>query len=508
MRAAAPAIVLATLNAKYFHASLGLRYLLANLGELRDQAQIREFTIQQKPADIAERLLAGDPRIVGLGVYVWNVRETAAVVGIIKAVAPQVRVVLGGPEVSFPSDWPAVCALADHVVTGQADHAFADLCRAILADDGPAKLVVGGELDPRTLALPYDLYDAQDLAHRLTYVEASRGCPFKCEFCLSALDTTARPVDLDAFFAHMQGLLDRGARQFKFIDRTFNLAAATAVRILRFFLDRLQPDLHLHFELVPDRLPPEVASLLAEFPPATVQLEIGVQTFDPAVQARISRKQDEAKTLANLQWLRQHTQAHLHVDLIAGLPGEDLAGFGRGFDRLVALGPQEIQLGILKRLRGAPILRHGQAFGLRFNSEPPYELLASNDLSFADLQRVGRVARLWDLVGNSGRFPNARQLLLGQAAFARLLAFADWVAEQVGQTHAIAQERLFSVVFGGLTQALGVAVAQARDALERDYARVPGKGALRLVAVGRVQDGEPPTASHRARQVRAVATEV
>lgn len=502
---AAPAIALATLNAKYFHASLGLRYLLANLGELRDQAQIREFTIQQKPADIAERLLQGAPRIVGLGVYVWNVRETAAVVAILKAVAPELRVVLGGPEVSFPHDWPQVCALADHVVTGQADRAFAELCRAILAGEAQPKLVVGGELDPRGLALPYDLYDDADLAHRLTYVEASRGCPFKCEFCLSALDTTARPVDLDAFFAHMQGLLDRGARQFKFVDRTFNLAPATAVRILRFFLDRLRPDLHLHFELVPDRLPPEVAALLAEFAPATVQLEIGVQTLDPAVQARISRKQDEAKTLANLRWLRHNTHAHLHVDLIAGLPGEGMAGFGAGFDRLVDLQPQEIQLGILKRLRGAPIARHAQEFGLRFDPEPPYALLASNDLSFVDLQRVGRVARLWDLVGNSGRFPNARAVLLGQAPFARLLVFADWVAENIGQTHAIAQERLFSVVFGGLTQALGVDVAQARDALERDYALVPAKGALRLVAVGRTQAADQASTTHRARQVRAVA---
>ncbi len=416
---------------------------------------------------------------------------------------PAVRVVLGGPEVSFPADWPDVCARADHVVTGQADHAFAELCRSILAGGVPRKLVTGGELDPRTLALPYDLYDHHDLAHRLTYVEASHGCPFKCEFCLSSLDTTARPVDLDRFLNQMQGLLDRGALQFKFVDRTFNLAPATAVRILRFFLDRLRPELHLHFELVPDRLPDEVAELLAQFPPATVQLEIGVQTFDAAAQARISRKQDEGKTLANLRWLRHNTRAHLHVDLIAGLPEQDLNSFGRGFDRLVALDPQEIQLGILKRLRGAPIARHVQAFGLRFNPEPPYELLASHDLSCPELQRVGRVARLWDLVGNSGRFPNARKLLLGQTPFARMLAFADWVAEHVGQAYAIARERLFSVVFGALTAGLGVDETHARAALERDYALVPGKGALRLVALGRAQASEAAATTHRARQVRA-----
>jgi len=503
----APAIRIATLNARYFHASLGLRYLLANLGDLRDRAELCEFTIQQRPADLVERLLAGGPRIVGLGVYVWNVVETTAVVATLKAVAPEVVVVLGGPEVSFVHDWPAVCALADHVVTGQADHAFADLCRALLEGQAPPKVVHGGEVDPRTLALPYELFDADDLAHRLTYVEASRGCPFKCQFCLSALDTTARPVDLDAFLAQMQGLLDRGARQFKFVDRTFNLAPAAAARILRFFLDRLRPDLHLHFELVPDRLPAEVGDLLAQFPPATVQLEIGVQTFDPAVQARIDRRQDGARTVENLRWLRQHTQAHLHVDLIAGLPGEDLAGFGRGFDRLVALDPQEIQIGVLKRLRGAPIARHTAPYAMRFNPDPPYNLLASNDLSFTDLQRVGRAARLWDLVGNSGRFVQARRLLLGDAPFSRLLALADWSALRVGHTYAIAQERLFSVVYTGLTEALDVDPAAARQALERDYARVPHKGALRLGPIARAGTERPPVATHRARQLRAAGSQ-
>ena len=208
------------------------------------------------------------------------------------------------------------------------------------------------------LALPYDEYTEEDLAHRVVYVEASRGCPFRCAFCLSALDRTAWAFDLPRFLAALERLYRRGARRFKFVDRTFNLKVDAAAQILQFFLDRLAADgagLFVHFELIPDHLPARLRELVARFPAGVLQFEVGVQTFDPQVQARIQRTQDDARTEANLRWLVQHSRAHVHADLIFGLPGETLAGFARGFDRLLALGPQEIQLGVLKRLRGTPL---------------------------------------------------------------------------------------------------------------------------------------------------------
>ena len=219
-----PEIVLATLNAKYVHAAFGLRYLMANLGELQPRAAIREFDINQRVIDVVESILAENATIVGFGVYIWNVELTTKVVADLKRLRPKLTIVLGGPEVSFETDQQEICGLADFVIRGEADLAFADLCRTLLTGRRPLLRVMDAELPEFTqLALPYDFYDDQDLAHRVLYVEASRGCPFKCEFCLSSLDVPVRNAPLDPFLQHIQRLLDRGAKQFKFVDRTFQL---------------------------------------------------------------------------------------------------------------------------------------------------------------------------------------------------------------------------------------------------------------------------------------------
>jgi radical SAM superfamily enzyme YgiQ (UPF0313 family) len=442
-----PSIVLATLNARFAHASMGLRCLRANLGELREDSEIREFVIGQKTEEIVERLLAGAPRIIGLGVYIWNVEETTRLVGQLRAVAPQILIVLGGPEVSHEHGSQRIVQLADYLITGWGERSFAELAQALLRGERPAARVIAGEQPPlAALAMPYAEYSDDDLQRRHLYVEASRGCPFKCEFCLSALDRSAWPFPLDAFLTALAELHARGARRFKFVDRTFNLKVDTSVAILGFFLERLQaaPEdpVFVHFELIPDHLPQRLKALIAQFPPGCLQFEIGIQTFNPDVQARISRRQDDAAAEANLRWLRSHSHAHLHVDLIAGLPGEDLRSFAAGFDRLVALAPHEIQFGILKRLRGAPIARHTEAFGLRFNPDPPYNILATDAIDFASMQRLSRFSRYWDIVANSGRHPRTLALLLAESPFARFLEFSDWLYARTGQTHALAHERV------------------------------------------------------------------
>ncbi|MGE0081363.1 MAG: DUF4080 domain-containing protein [Thiohalomonadaceae bacterium] len=469
-------IVLTTLNAKYIHASLGLRCLMANLGELRARARLIEFTIDQRPVEIAEKLLAEKPRIIGLAVYIWNAAETARLAGILKRVAPEVTLVLGGPEVSHEQDDQPVIAHADYVIAGQGELAFAALAQDLLAGRPRAdRFIQAAPPALDKLALPYGEYTDEDIAHRLVYVEASRGCPFRCEFCLSALDKTAWAFDLDRFLAEMDALHRRGVRHFKFVDRTFNLNVKASQRILDFFLERLSDDLFLHFEVIPDHLPEALKERLVRFPPGTLQLEVGVQSFNPEVQALISRKQDNAASERNLVWLREHTHAHLHADLIIGLPGEDLASFAAGFDRLWALHPHEIQVGMLKRLRGAPIARHTEAFGLRFDPHPPYTVLATAHIDFATMQRLARFARYWDLVGNSGRFARTLPLLLGAAPFDNFLAFSDWLWADTGQTSRIALPRLFERLHAFLT-ARGDAPETVLAALAADCAVHGPKG--------------------------------
>lgn len=483
-----PDILLVTLNCRYSHASLGLRYLYANMGALQPRCGIAEFVIGARTEWLAERILERAPRIVGFGVYIWNADETARLVAVLRRVAPEVTLVLGGPEVSHETDAQPIIRDADFVITGPGDVTFAKLCRQLLdGDPPPARIIAGEAVEPDALEPPYPHYSDHDLRHRILYVEASRGCPFKCEFCLSSLDRTAVPFDPERFLAQMSRLYERGARLFKFVDRTFNLRVATSEAILRFFLERIEANpgdpLYAHFELIPDHLPDRLRALIARFPPGALQFEIGIQSWNPQVQALISRRQDNAKAEANLAWLRAHTHAHLHVDLIAGLPGEDLASFAAGFDRLHALGPHEIQIGILKRLRGAPIARHAEAFALRFNPAPPYNVLSTDRLPFPAMQRIARFARHWDLVANSGRFRATLPVLLGLdahpggagvavpgARFERFMAFSEWLATRSGDSAPLSAERLYEAVHQWLSGTGHCDRGRADALLAGDYA--------------------------------------
>jgi hypothetical protein len=462
-------ILLATLNARYSHASLGLRCLMANMGELTPMTRIAEYIITDRPQDVAEALLALRPRIIGLGVYIWNVEQSTKLVALLKRIAPETVIVLGGPEVSHEWEEQRIVQLADHLITGPGDLAFAELCRQLLEGAKPPKLLHADRPSLESLRLPYGYYDAQDIAQRTVYVEASRGCPFKCEFCLSSLDQTAWPFPLERFLSAMDNLHARGLRQFKFVDRTFNLNVKASLKILEFFLARLDEQLFLHFEVIPDHLPEKLKEAIKRFPPGSLQFEVGIQTFNPEVQRLISRRQDNEKTEANLRWLRSKTQAHIHADLIAGLPGEDLASFAAGFDRLVGLKPHEIQVGILKRLRGAPLDRHSRAFDLRYSPDPPYNVLSTSLMNFATLQRISRFARYWDLVGNSGRFKQSLALLLGASPFQRFMAFSDWLYATLGKTHQLALDRLYDLTYQWLTEQGGADSPTATQAIASDF---------------------------------------
>jgi radical SAM superfamily enzyme YgiQ (UPF0313 family) len=232
-------IVLCTLNARWSHTSLALRWLKASLGGLETRAEILEMVIGIRSTTAVEKLLALNPRVIGFSVYIWNVVDTTQIVRLLKLLAPDIKVVLGGPEVSYEQETQPICQLADHVVSGPGEQAFRRLCEQLL--DGPRPLMKWVPGDQTTvehlsgLPSPYSLYTDIDIKHRLTYFEASRGCPFKCEFCLSSLDKTAWAFDLDRVLGELEYLYRRGARTFKFIDRTFNLKIDTSRAILRFF---------------------------------------------------------------------------------------------------------------------------------------------------------------------------------------------------------------------------------------------------------------------------------
>lgn len=501
-------IVLSTLNARYIHSAFGLRYLQANLHELRARSVLLEFVIDVKPEDAVEAIMAHDPKIVGLSVYIWNVVQTERIVRLLRAIAPHVKIVLGGPEVSYEIEDQSIVEYADHVVTGWGEKSFYDLCRCLLqanasADeaDSPehfAKIVVGQQLPLAEIQLPYDLYTSDDVANRLIYVEASRGCPYKCEFCLSALDKTAWPFELARFLTEMDKLHTRGVRHFKFVDRTFNLNIKTSLKILDFFLERMSGDLFLHFEVIPDHLPDALKDKIQAFPEGCLQFEIGIQTFNADVQARISRKQKNTVAQENLRWIRTQSNAYIHADLIYGLPGEDLGSFATSFNTLYALQPHEIQVGILKRLKGSPIVRHTATHQMIFNPNPPFNIVQNDVCSFAEVQRINRFARYWDLLANAGRFRDTLPLLLDSEPFEQFLRISDALFGRTQQTHKIALIKLFDLVAVIAVDDLGLDPEPIKAALESDFQRSGLKSLPQFLLradghVGRVD-------SHKSRQ--------
>ncbi|MCL2879613.1 MAG: DUF4080 domain-containing protein, partial [Treponema sp.] len=331
-------------------------------------------------------------------------------------------------------------------------------------------------VDIDTIQTAYHLYTDEDLNRKLTYVESGRGCAFHCEFCLSSLQADSgiqsensipdngvhkkvQYFPLDRFLEEMDVLINRGAKTFKFLDRSFNLDIARAVHILEFFLDKINEHTHFvaHFEMVPSRFPPELREIISRFPPGTLRLEIGIQTLNTEVSALISRPSDPEKELETLRFLREKTNAIIHADLIAGLPGEDFNSFAAGFDRLwEALAPHgqprnpggqlypagrqprtEIQLGILKLLPGAPISRHTEAFGMRYNTSPPYEVLETAALSAHELDRIKNFARFWELIVNRGlaQFDKA-------PVFARFMDLSDALLARFGRNWGIDKNEL------------------------------------------------------------------
>ncbi|MBU1101518.1 MAG: B12-binding domain-containing radical SAM protein [Bacteroidetes bacterium] len=468
-------IVLSTINARYTHTSIALRYLFANLKEYKNSTLIKEFVLNQTPYEITEKILESNPKIVGLGIYIWNALETQKVIHVLKKVSPETIIVLGGPEVSHLPHRVNFDS-ADYIIQGEGDLAFYDLCNSIFKGDPPNGKLIQAALPPiESIELPYKYFTDEDIKNRFVYVEASRGCPFKCEFCLSSIDKSVRNIDLDKLLVEFQRLWDRGGRTFKFIDRTFNLNMKNTTRILDFFLEKKPPYL-VHFEVVPDNFPEALRDKIKLFPHGSLQLEIGIQTFDEHTSENISRKQNFEKTKDNLHFLEHETNSHLHVDLIIGLPGETIGSFGNNLNLLANLTNSEIQLGILKKLSGTHISRHDDNYGMVYSDLPPYEILKNDLIPFTTMQKMKRLARFWDLTYNSGNFSKSIKMLWSDGkVYENFSAFSEWIFTQTESTWHISLERLSELLFHYLTGECELSKEEVANAIALDVLRFRGR---------------------------------
>ena len=436
-------VVLATLHSKFIHPSLALPCLAAYCRDLPVDLAIREFTVHEPKESILAALLAEQPQVVAFSVYLWNRRETLELVDALAVAAPALRIVLGGPEVSFDGDrlfnrHPRIDAL----VRGEGELPLHGLLAAWAGGaepQGVARLawrrgdaVIEGPDGPPlaqldSLPSPFGL-GLVELSRGFVYYESSRGCPFECAFCMSALDATVRSFSMARIKSDLAWLLAQRVPKIKFVDRTFNYDMARARELFTFILERNRGS-HLHFEIGAHLLDEPTLELLEQVPADTFQFEIGVQSTLPATLAAISRRAPLERVLANVHRLRQKTRIQLHLDLIAGLPGEGFDAFVASVDRVATLAPHHLQIEPVKLLPGAPLRRDAERLGIRFDPNPPYTVLATPELSFAELERLRGLGRLFDLTFNSGRcggFLDGLAVACGSLAAGLLRVEAHW----------------------------------------------------------------------------------
>ncbi len=468
-------IILTTLNSRFTHSSLGLRYILANMKELTCKTKLLEFSINNALQSVAEQILDEEPSIVGIGVYIWNATEVKELIELIKKVSPTTTIILGGPEVSY-EPFRVDYSLADFIIQGEGDTSFYNLAKKISEGKKPEIRIIKPVMENlKEVNLPYEYYTDEDIKNRYIYVEASRGCPFSCEFCLSSMDEKVRTFDLDLLMEEFEKLWQRGARNFKFVDRTFNINMRLANRILDFFLAK-DAEYFAHFEVIPDHFPESIKEKIALFPHGALQLEIGIQTLNELIAENISRPLKLDKIKENIAFLEEYTTAHIHLDLIVGLPGEDLKSFGKNLDMLISMSSCEIQIGILKKLSGTAIDRHDRTFGMVYSDIPPYDILKTNEVSFKEIQNMKRFARFWDIYYNSGNFKNSINLLkTEEAIYENFSDFSLWIYEQTASTYKISIERQAQLLFDYLTCTLFLKKEVVAEAMLKDISKVKGR---------------------------------
>lgn len=454
-------ILLTTLNAKYIHTSLALRYLKAYCQ--RDFAvDIIEYTIKDPVLSVVGDLYVRKPDVIGFSCYIWNIEQTLEIVRLLKKVMPDVTIVLGGPEVSYDTkEWMEREPDVDFIVMGEGEATFHHLLQE-LAGDRKFHFVFGAayrkdgevvinpprpKLDLDEIPSPHRFpEDVPDLGKRVVYFETSRGCPFSCQFCLSSIETGVRYFDIGRAKADLQYLIDNGAKLIKFVDRTFNIKRDYALEIFRFLIENHNGCV-FQFEITADIMRPEVLDFLAEHaPPGIFRFEIGVQSTNELTNELIKRRQNFAKLARTVTKIRDSGKIAQHLDLIAGLPEENYDSFRKTFNDVFALRPEELQLGFLKLLRGTGLRRDARKYGYVWMDKPPYEILANDVLSFDDVVRIKRVEDVLEKYWNAHRMDRTVEFLIGRAfpsAFDFFQAFGDYWEERGWQRIGHQLEDLF-----------------------------------------------------------------
>jgi anaerobic magnesium-protoporphyrin IX monomethyl ester cyclase len=412
-------IVLTTLNAKYIHTNLAIRYLKA-YAQPEFDVKLVEYTIKDPAINIVSDLIQKQPDVIGFSCYIWNIEETIKVVKMIKKINPDIKIIAGGPEVTYDVlDWMQEVAEFDFIVIGEGEQTFRQLLSAL--DSGADFSEVPGiayrkngsiqmnpqrnKLDLKELPSPYCFEeDLPHLSKRVTYLETSRGCPFSCQFCLSSIEVGVRYFDREKVKEDIRYLMANGAKTIKFVDRTFNISRSYAMEMFRFLIDEHLPGTVFQFEITADIMRPEVIEFLNQEAPAGLfRFEIGVQSTNDYTNELVMRKQNFDKLKRTVTMVKEGGKIDQHLDLIAGLPEEDYQSFKKTFNDVFAMRPEELQLGFLKMLRGTGLRLRADQHDYVYMDHSPYEILGNNVLDFNDIIKIKQVEDVLEKYWNDHR---------------------------------------------------------------------------------------------------------
>lgn len=419
-------ILLTTLNSQYVHSNPALKYLYTVSADTSADVELREFTINNEPNYIYGELVRANYDLVCFSCYIWNIEQTKAIAADLKKARPDVKIALGGPEVSFNAHiFMQENPWVDYVLCGEGEYSFYRFLQVLDDADRPFNTVPGlvyrqdGKIYVNQQIEPMDFNDIPFLysvleceSDKVIYYESARGCPFKCGYCLSSIEKSIRPLELGRVKADLSYFLFKRVMQVKFIDRTFNYDENRAYEIFKYLIENDNGKTNFHFEICADLLTDRLFTLLSKARKGLFQFEIGIQSTNPETLAAVNRKENVYPVLYNVEKLIALGNIHIHVDLIAGLPYETYELFERSFDKVYNLGADAFQMGFLKVLKGTPLYFMCDEYEIIARDKAPYEVISNRWLSSVELARLKTVEKMLDIYYNRGGFKNTVDFLM------------------------------------------------------------------------------------------------
>ena len=456
-------VLLTSLNSKYVHSNLALKYLYMAGKDACPGLEIREFTINNSRDYIFNELVMGDYDAVCFSCYIWNIEKTTELAADLKKAKPQVSILFGGPEVSYDSaEFMQNHAFLDFLIYGEGEEVFANWCTALenggdmsqvpglVFREGDA-VVVNATQAPLAFGesdFPYGTFPCE--GDKVIYYEASRGCPFNCSYCISSLDRRIRELPVDRVKSDLTHFLGQNVKQVKFLDRTFNFDKKRSLELFRFLIDNDNGITNFHFEVCADLLDEEILETLKGARHDLFQFEIGIQsTHGPTLEA-VNRSTNIDKVKENVRRLLALGNAHIHVDLIAGLPYEDYATFRKSFNDVYGLGADNLQLGFLKMLKGTQIREQAEQFNYKFMDKAPYQVISNDFISAVELARLKQIEEVLDLYNNRGGFKASLEYAIsavGQTSFDFYEKFAEFFYRNGFQHRSHKKEDLYRIFY-------------------------------------------------------------